>query len=203
MEWVLFGLGVLAIGGALYLGFRERRDYARLQERASKEPGDLEEISLVVADLEQELTQTAERIVTALEERAETLRRLIAEAREVAEQAGAASEPAPAAQAVHAVAPAAEAAPAAEQPKPAKAPRKSGRAKETPVAAESAAAPGKGGEGGVKGQEAAAPRGWRTMETRVWELARQGRDVEEIARELSIGKGEVKLILDLRKAQAR
>jgi hypothetical protein len=205
MEWVLFGLGILAVGGALYLGYRERRDYSRLQEQASKGSGELEEVSLVVADLEQELTQTAERIVTALEERAETLRRLIEEAREVAEQVGATSGLGSASGLVEPLAPPPVAnPPVAEEVKPARPPRKSSRVKEPSASVE-------GPVGGavspepqtVGGQEAAALRGWRTMEARVWELAGQGRDVEQIARELAIGKGEVKLILDLKKAQAR
>lgn len=156
MEWALFLLGAGAVGVSLYLGYRERRDFARVQERASRtRPGELEEISLVVADLEQELAQTAERIIGELEARAATLRRLISEAREVAGEMG--------------VEPSEAVAPEATEAEP----------------------------------EPAGRRGWRTVEARVWAMSQEGLGVEQIARQLDVGKGEVKLILDLKKAQAR
>lgn len=159
MEWLLFVTGAAAVGVSLALGYRERRDFARMQEKASRtRPGDLEEISLVVADLEQELTETAERIVSELEERAATLRRLITEARAVASDLG---------------------------------------VSEAPPAEEAS------GSGGPPDRLAPGSKGWRGVEAKVWELSQHGLGVEQIARQLDIGKGEVKLILDLRKAQAR
>lgn len=189
MEWLLFVLGAAAVCGSLYLGYRERRDFARLQEQAGRaRPGELEEISLVVADLEQELTKSAERITGELEERAATLRRLISEAREVAGQVGA----------VQVAEVAAESEPE-QQPSPGQQVRFDALVdqvvEENPAPAEApeaAAAP-----------ERPAAKGWRTVETTVWEMSQTGLAVDEIARRLEIGKGEVKLILDLKKAQAR
>ncbi|MDI6870376.1 MAG: hypothetical protein QME79_03270 [Bacillota bacterium] len=177
MEWLLFVAGALAVGVSLALGYRERRDFARLQEQAGRaRPGELEEISLVVADLEEELTQTAERIINELEERAATLRRLIAEAQAVAAEVGA-TEISPAEDAV--------------------------------AASAAGAATGATGQDDRKAAPPGAPerkgcrRGWRSVEATVWEMSQQGLGVEQIARQLDIGKGEVKLILDLKKAQAR
>ncbi|MGE5552316.1 MAG: DUF6115 domain-containing protein [Betaproteobacteria bacterium] len=173
MEWLLFVLGALTVGASLFLGYRERRDFARLQERASRtRPGELEELSLVVADLEQELTQTAERIIQDLEERTAALRRLIAEAKAISQdlKMPAVSEPA--------------------------------REGETPPTQERAA--NETNENTCRApEEKPQAKGWRTTEATVLELSQQGLGVEQIARQLNIGKGEVKLILNLRKAQAR
>lgn len=178
MEWLLFVLGALAVGGSLALGYRERRDFARLQERASQaKPGELEEISLVVADLEEELTQTAERIIRELEDRSATLRRLISEARAVAAEVGAAQVPAAELETVAAVA--------------------------TPVEAEVVDQEAVPSGSPVDRRRGGGGKGWRGVEARVWELSQSGLGVEQIARQLDIGKGEVKLIIDLRKAQAR
>lgn len=186
MEWLLFVMGLAAVGVSLALGYRERRDFARLAEAAGRQrPGDLEEISLVVADLEQELTQTAERIVAELEERAATLRGLIAEARAVSAEMGLPEGPAEDDRG-SGRRPPSRPAPGADQMQEAAAPVPA------PVPA-SATAP----------VPAVRPRGWRTMEARVWEMSQDGLGVEQIARQLDIGKGEVKLILDLKKAQAR
>ncbi|HHW14743.1 MAG TPA: hypothetical protein GXX28_07395, partial [Firmicutes bacterium] len=85
MEWVLFGAGLSAVVAALILGQKERRDFARFQEEAGlKRPGELEELSLVVADLQDELAKTAQRITGELEGQAAALKRLIAEARAAA-----------------------------------------------------------------------------------------------------------------------
>lgn len=189
MEWLLFGMGAAAVGVSLALGYRERRDFARLQEAAGRQrPGDLEEISLVVSDLEQELAQTAERIVAELEERAATLRGLIAEARTVCGDLGVPEDPGGgiaeptglwAADAPGTLEPAGPTSEAADEK----------RVRESTA--------------GVSQTPTTRARGWRTMEARVWEMSQHGLGVEQIARQLDIGKGEVKLILDLKKAQAR
>jgi hypothetical protein len=168
MEWLIFAAGVLVVGVSLFLGYRERHDFARLQERAGRtRPGELEELSLVVSDLEHELTQTAERIIQDLEERTATLRRLIAEAKEVSRQLGV--------------------------------PDGAG-AQATATALEGVAAEGSAEEFGPRSP---GERGWRSVEATVWEMSQRGLGVEQIARQLEIGKGEVKLILDLKKAQVR
>jgi hypothetical protein len=184
MEWLLFVSGVAAVGASVYLGYRERRDFARLQEQAGRtRPGELEEISLVVADLEQELTQTAERITGELEERAATLRRLISEARAAAKEIGAVQVPE-----------------LEGECDPDRRVETSGGTRFDALAEESdvEAVPEQ-----PAAEERPGPKGWRTVETRVWELSQRGMAVEEIARLLEIGKGEVKLILDLKKAQVR
>ncbi len=180
MEWLLFVLGTLAVGVSLALGYRERRDFARLQEKAGRtRPGELEELSLVVADLEEELTQTAERIIGELEERAATLRRLISEARAVAAEVGAVQVP------------------EAVESEP------SGDEAETPLRAGAGTDVGDQPGSPAESGRGIRPRRWRTMEATVWEMSQEGLEVEQIARQLDIGKGEVKLILDLKKAQAR
>lgn len=187
MEWLLFALGTLVVGVSLALGYRERRDFARVQERAGQaRPGELEEISLVVADLEEELTQTAERIIRELEERATTLRRLIAEAEAVAAEVGATQIPAGEVGTITA-----DALPLGAEPVAAHGDVVTPEEGTTPTGLE------------TEQRRGSRTKGWRSVEARVWELSQSGLGVEQIARQLDIGKGEVKLIIDLRKVQAR
>lgn len=171
MQWVLFGVGLVTAVVALALGQKERRDFARFQEEAGlKRPGELEEMSLVVADLQEELARTAERITGELEQQAAELRRLIEEAR--AQTSALAQYGAGVAEAAVASESSGEAGGSAPQDSPA------------PVGADSKA-------------------GWRSVEAKVLQLRSEGLEDEEIARRLAVGKGEVKLILNLQKAQAR
>lgn len=194
MQYAVFALGVLLCAGALYLNYRDKRDYAKVHaEAVGRAEPQVEEVQLLVADLSAELNQTAEKIVSELEGKAVQLRELIDEAKTLTARLEAvtgrtAQLREPEVYQALTVLP------------------WDGRVPTISLGAETEAA-------SRHGQEAAPPQGtapqapsgnsWREREAAIQEMASRGADVVTIAKELNIGKGEVKLILDLKKASVR
>ncbi len=181
----LFAAGVGIILLALILSGRERQNYVDFQDRALHREGvtNLADLSLVMADLTDQLNETADRITSDLDKRASELRELIYAAKQLA-SASIASD-------LNAANTGAAITDTASMPATGTAFKEDEAAPEHADRPEEERWPKK------------VPTAWQEKERAVRELAEQGADVLAIARQLNIGKGEVQLILDLDKTRAR
>jgi TolA-binding protein len=194
LQYAVFALGVLLCAGALYLNYRDKRDYAKVHaEAVGRAEPQVEEVQLLVADLSAELNQTAEKIVSDLESKAAQLRGLIDDAKALTVRLEAATGQTTQLR-------------EAEAYQPLTVLPWDGRVPTISLVGETESSP-KRTQDVATSQSIAAPvapsNSWREREAAIQEMASRGADVVTIAKELNIGKGEVKLILDLKKASVR
>lgn len=200
MQYAVFTLGLLLCAGALYLNYRDKRDYAKIHADAlGKSDPQVAEVQLLVSDLSAELNQTAEKIVGELEAKAAQLRQLVEEAKVVAARLEATGSRSAESREVDRYQPVTVLPWDGRVPTISLVPEGGVRASVQPEVdtpqpvrqLQPVPSPGR------------PPSSWREREAAIQEMAGRGLDVVAIAKELNIGKGEVKLILDLKKASAR